>query len=251
MGAARAELNTQVARALGLLGRFEEASSLLDDVESGGADHIPVVQIRLLLERGRLIRSSGDPAAAKVLFRDALAVAQQVGEEFLAVDAAHMLALVDPDRSEYWIDLALGVVAAAADPRTRRWAGSLHNNAGWACHDAGQYTAALRQFEAALDAYSRHGNSEQVRVARWALARALRSLGRFDEALDIQQQLNEQGPVDGYVHEELAELLLATGRQQESRQHAARAAALLGADDWFTSNEPERLARLVRLGSGG
>ena len=110
-----------------------------------------------------------------------------------------MLAIADRARADHWTNEALRIVTTSADPRTRRWAGSLHNNAGWARHDAGDYAAALAEFEAAQSAYEVHGTAEQVRVARWAVARALRSLARFDEAMAIQLQLAEQGPADGYV----------------------------------------------------
>ena len=156
-----------------------------------------------------------------------------------------MLAIADSSRSDEWTQAALGVTEATGDPRTRRWAGSLHNNLGWSRHDQGDHTGALEQFQRALDAYRIDGSPEQVRVARWAVARALRSLGRYDEALAIQQQLID-GPEDGYVSEEFAELLLATGRTRESRPYFARAAQLLASDPWF--DEPDRLARLADLG---
>ena len=66
------------------------------------------------------------------------------------------------------------------------------------------------------------------------MARALRSLGRFEPALAIQQQLVD-GPKDGDVSEELAELLLATGRAPEARPHFARAAHLVAATGGPTS----------------
>ena len=91
---------------------------------------------------------------------------------------AHMLVIVDRDRADEWTELALHLVAAAEDPRAARWAGSLHNNSGWARHDAGDYAGALTEFEAALTAHSAHGTAEQQRVAHWAVARALRSTAR-------------------------------------------------------------------------
>ena len=94
------ELTTQLARALGLQGRFDDAAALLDTVAAIGAALPPVVRVRLALERGRVLHSAGDPAAAVGQFRDALALADGIGEDFLAVDAAHMLAIADRDRAE-------------------------------------------------------------------------------------------------------------------------------------------------------
>ncbi len=73
----------------------------------------------------------------------------------------------------------------------------------------------------------------------------------FDEALDIQLRLAEQGPADGYVSEELAELLLATGDKVGAAEHAATANRLLGADSWFAEYESGRLDRLRQLAEGG
>ena len=268
---ARAEVQTQLARALGLQGRYDDALKILDAVVAGienaepatdaeggqpgsqaesgpsATPPPPIVVIRVALERGRVLNSSGKPADSVELFAQALQVARSAGEDFLAVDAAHMLAIADRARAEHWTNEALRQVSTSTDPRTRRWAGSLHNNAGWARHDAGDFAAALAEFEAAQYAYETHGTAEQVRVARWAVARALRSLARFDEAMAIQQQLVEQGPPDGYVQEEIAELCLASGRPDEARQHAAAAVELLGSDSWFTEYESGRWERLRRI----
>lgn len=262
---ARAEVQTQLARALGLQGRYDDALKILDAIlDAIEPDHpatavpggpsaasatrtAPVMVVRVALERGRVLNSSGKPADSVELFTQALDAARGAGEDFLAIDAAHMLAIADRARAEHWTNEALRMVTASTDPRTRRWAGSLHNNAGWARHDAGDYAAALTEFEAAQSAYDMHGTAEQARVARWAVARALRSLARFDEALAIQQQLVEQGPADGYVQEELAELCLATGRPDEAQQHAAAAVELLCSDSWFSEYESGRWERLRRI----
>jgi Flp pilus assembly protein TadD len=86
-------------------------------------------------------------------------------------------------------------------------------------------------------------------MAQWAVARGLRSLRRYDEALAIQQDLAGKVDSDGYVQEELGELMLAMGRSDEARPHFARAHAVLSQDEWLASNEPTRLARLAELGA--
>ncbi|MDQ4046296.1 MAG: hypothetical protein M3127_02890, partial [Actinomycetota bacterium] len=57
----RAELATQLGRAIGLQGRFEEADALLDSLD--GEDE-PTIGIRIVLERGRILNSSGHPQMA-------------------------------------------------------------------------------------------------------------------------------------------------------------------------------------------
>ena len=63
----RAELATQLGRAIGLQGRYEEADALLDSVDGDE----PTVGVRMLLERGRVLNSSGHAAMAVPLFEQA------------------------------------------------------------------------------------------------------------------------------------------------------------------------------------
>lgn len=63
-------------------------------------------------------------------------------------------------------------------------------------------------------------------------------------------QLNERGESDHYVHEELAENLLALGCTDEAQPHFATAYRGLSADEWLVEHEPVRLQRLQELGQG-
>jgi hypothetical protein len=166
----RAELRTQVARALGLQARYPEADALLDSIEADGSEPRAAVRTRIALERGRLRNSAGDPAAAVPLFADAARIAESAGLDFLHVDALHMLAIADTAHSESWVARALDRLEGLTDPRTLRWRVSLHNNRGWSRFDAGDLEAALEDFEAALDAAERFGTSQQVRWANEAIA---------------------------------------------------------------------------------
>lgn len=196
------ELRTQQARALGLAGRGDEADALLAAIDSEDL----VVRTRVALERGRRLNSSGRPAEAVPLFADGLDLAQAAGDDFLAVDALHMLAIADGERSAEWAARGVALAETSADTRTHRWLIALHNNLGWLHHDAGRYPDALAEFEAADAAAQAHGSTEQQQIAHWAIARALRSLGRRDEARAIQQRLLELRPDDEYVLEELEAL---------------------------------------------
>jgi tetratricopeptide (TPR) repeat protein len=253
--AAADEARTQLARSVGLQGRFAEGHSLLDtvDLDHPAADR---VRVRSCLERGRLHRSSGDSAAAIPPFAAAWDLARALGEDGLAVDAAHMLALVDaPPGEAAWHTRALDLADASSDPDARRWRGSLWNNIGWARFEAGDLDGALAAFEAALAARREQGKPRETRVAEWCVARCLRVLGQPADALVILRRLALEtaaagDPEDGYGEEETAECLLALGRDDEAQPHFARAAELLGEDAWLVEHEPDRLARLKRLGAG-
>ena len=122
---------------------------------------------------------------------------------------------------------------------------------GWARHEAGDYDEALSLFQVALEERRREGTANQVRIARWCVARCLRSLGRLEQALAEQQalaaELEAEGDVDGYVDEELGECLLALGRSDEARPYFSHAYAELSGNSEIRANEPERLERLRSL----
>lgn len=162
----KAELATQLGRAIGLQGRFEEADELLDSID--GEDE-PTIGVRILLERGRVLNSSGHAAMAVPLFEQAAELGDHLGEEFLAVDALHMLAIADSAHAETWTRSALEYASTAHDPCARRWMVALHNNLGWTLHAAGRLTEALVEFQLAEQWAERVGTPAQQEYARAAI----------------------------------------------------------------------------------
>lgn len=162
----KAELATQHGRAIGLQGRYEEADALLDSVDG---EEEPTVGVRILLERGRVLNSSGHAAMAVPLFEQAAELGDHLGEEFLAVDALHMLALADSAHAELWTRSALEYASTAHDPHTRRWMVALHNNLGWTFHGAGRFAQALVEFQLAEQWAERAGTPAQQQAAREAI----------------------------------------------------------------------------------
>lgn len=246
------QLLTQIARSQGLQRRYDEARATLRGVRERLTEAPSTAHVRWFLERGRVNNSSGDPAGAKPDFDAAWRLAQSLSLDGLAVDAAHMIAIAAPDEALVWNQRAIDLATTSKDPDARRWLGSLHNNLGWTHHDAGRFDEALAHFELALAARIEAEQPARVFVARWAVARGKRSLGRLEEALAEQQALQAdraaaEQPEDGYVSEELGELLLALGRADESKPHFAKAFELLGADPWLQKNKADRLARLKEL----
>jgi tetratricopeptide (TPR) repeat protein len=249
----RAELLTQIARTLGLQQKFDEAQRVLDEVDGLLADGPARPRIRCLLERGRVLNSSGSPDRARPLFVEAWEQAQQAGEDSLAVDAAHMVAIVEEGQAALdWNLKALHLAETSSQERAREWLGSLYNNIGWTYHDMGQYEVALDTFQKALRQRETEGDASSIRIARWCVARALRSLGRVEEALAMQQALLEEaaalGEKPGYTYEELGECLLLLDRPAEARPYFAQAYDVLSQDPWLSRNESERLTRLKELG---
>lgn len=249
----RAELLTQIARTQALQRRFEDAHRTLDGVEPLLPSASERARIRYVLERGRTLNSSGRQDEARPLFEVALQLAQERGEDFYVVDAAHMIAIVEtPDGSLEWNLRAIELARSSADGRARGWLGSLYNNLGWTYHDLGRFEDALATFQQGLTWQQEAGKEREARIASWTVARALRSLGRFEEALARQEEnlreLQQSGERDGYTEEEIGECLLALGRGEEAAGHFARAHTILSEDPWLTEAEPERLRRLAALG---
>jgi tetratricopeptide (TPR) repeat protein len=248
-----AQLLTQIARAEGLQRKFAEAHATLDTAQRLIDRGHTQAQIRYLLERGRVFNSSKQVDQAWPLFLEAWELAAAQRQDLYAIDAAHMLAIVaPPDQKLVWNLKALALAERAPDPRARKWMGSLYNNIGWAYHEQGEYERALELFQKALNYREAQGGAPEIRVARWCVGRALRSLGRLAEAQQIQQvllrEIEHSGATDGYVFEELAECALALGQTNEAKKYFARAYAELSQDPWLAESEPERLRRLKELG---
>lgn len=167
-----AELTTQLARAIGLQGRYDEAAVLLIDLE----DAAQVVGVRVLLESGRLMNSSGHPDAATGLFRQAATIAQRAKLLFLQVDALHMLAIADPTGAEVWTSQAADLAEVSPDPRIRRWLVSLHSNLGWYRLEASDPSAALESFTEASRWANLVGTDDQRTWAAEAIAECTAAL---------------------------------------------------------------------------
>lgn len=198
-------LLTQAARALGLQSRFDDALTLLAELRADG----PEVAVRVLLERGRVLRSSGDADAARPLFRAAVDAADAAGLDELAVDALHMVALTLAGRARLaCTQEALARARASEQPGARAWAASLLNNLGMAHADLGEWPLALGAFERALDERRRGSDDAATYATRWTVGWALRNLDRRDEALAVQRalraDLDAAGLSDEYVDRELA-----------------------------------------------
>jgi tetratricopeptide (TPR) repeat protein len=248
------ELRTQIARALGLQGRFEEAHAELDSVEKalGPGDGTPAVRIRLLLERGRALNSSKQPDKARPLFLKAweLGVAGRIDEH--AVDAAHMIAIVAPEaEKDAWNRKAMEFAEKSEDAKAKRWLGALYNNMGWDAFDRGDFAEALALHEKGLAWHeARDPKSRGTRIAKWSVAKQIRALGRPEEALARQRALLEEyavlGEEDGFVFEEIAECLLALGKGDEARPWFRKALGKLEAIDWVREDRA-RIERLRKL----
>jgi tetratricopeptide (TPR) repeat protein len=241
----KAEVLTQLARVEGLRGNFDEGERLVDE-SAALAGSSAAARARVLLERGRLRRSGGDPLAALPLFEEAFTVARDAGEDWLAADAAHMAALAAPDQAGMIAWTRRGIELASGLPEAAYWLGPLLNNLGWTHYEAGEHEAALDAFQRALAAREREpARQAEIEIARYAVGKTLRALVRPAEAAVLLEQAvawaEGVGKPDGWFHEELAEDYAALGREEEAREQARLALPLLlEADPSFASDDTRR-----------
>lgn len=230
-------LHTQIARTWGLRRDFERARAILASIEPrlGSAGLEP--RVRHALELGRsYVSMTHSPEArtpentelARRAYLQAIDLAREAGLDNLAIDAMHMMVLVDSDPEDQirWNRQALEVARASSQPDARRWEGSLLNNLGCAYWELGRNEDALVQFQKALELRERAGQPVGIRIAHWMVAKTLRLLGRTDEALAIQQRLEAEWAAanepDPYVWEELELLHRARGEDSLADQYAAK-----------------------------
>jgi tetratricopeptide (TPR) repeat protein len=133
-----------------------------------------------------------------------------------------------PTASWRWTER--GIELAEAEEGARYWIGPLLNNLGWEHYEAGEFAVAL---------------------ARYAVGKTLRALGRADEAIRQLEQAvewaDDHGAPDGWFHEELALAYESAGRTDDARSQAHRAIPLLERDDPSFGGHQERRERVDAL----
>lgn len=234
-------LRTQIARTHGLRRDFARALQVLDEMAPELPQASAEVQVRHALERGRARVSAThrpgsvtaeDRAAAGADYQRAAALAQAAGLDGLAVDALHMMAVVDtaPADQERWYREALAVAHASSRPEAARWEAPLQHGLGLALHAQDRLDTALVAFQAALDVRARGPQAGATRVATWMVAWTLRGLQRLEEALALQERLRDEndaaGQPDLHVFEELGHLYEALGRPEDAEAARERLVAL-------------------------
>jgi tetratricopeptide (TPR) repeat protein len=230
-------LQTQIARTYGLRRDFPQAREILAEIEPQVQNAGAETKVRYYLELGRTYCSATHPAEsqtgeAKELARSAYMRAAELAQseklDGLAIDALHMMTFVDtaPEEQLEWNRKAVALMQASSQPSARKWAGSLHNNTGYALYLLGRYAEALLEFKLALAAHEQGGNPQSIRIAHWMIAWTLRALGQLNEAVEIQLRLEREcdqaGEPDPYVFEELELLYKALNNAEKAGYYAAR-----------------------------
>ena len=221
---------TQIARSQGIRGALDRAHATLDEAAQVLQDEESIGRVRYLLERGRCYNSAGLPEQACEAFHEAFELAKARNADFYAIDAAHMLGIAETaDEALAWNLRAIKMAERTRSERAKGWRGPLYNNVGWVYFESGDYEKALAYFR--KNAAFRRAREDDDRFARYSEGKALRMLEEYDKALVIQYALaasyKKENREDGFVHEEIAEILWAIGSKDAAKKHFARAYELL------------------------
>ena len=210
----RIVVQTQIARALGLQGKFDEAHALLGSLAPVGA----LDRAWLEIELGRVFNSqTGDARLSVPHFEAATSITKDWPDdenlylaEHVYIDSLHMMGVIVqmPQSAAVFNYEAIEAALECKTDSGRRWLPSLYNNLGWEEIGADNYEAALAAFEKSLE-WARHfGEDRRIFPARYAVAHTHRIAGRSALALEqfsqLQKDLLAAGRSDQYVAAELA-----------------------------------------------
>ncbi len=244
-----AQLLTQISRAQGLQGKFEEAHATLDRVEKMLTVNLRVARVRYYLERGRVFNSSHHSDQAMPLFMYAYELAAQISENKLVIDALHMVAIAEKDPNKQ-INWNLKAIAMAEENiNSRDWLWALYNNIGESYLAIRNYESARLYFHKLVDLQKEKGEPDIYTLKDEA--RAIRLSGNATEAMaiiePIFEKLRSENKDDGWIREEMAENLYALDEKKKAKPHFIKAYELLSNEDYCIRNEQDKLEHLKQM----
>jgi tetratricopeptide (TPR) repeat protein len=226
------------ARCYSLAGDLAKGQMWLERAQDRANVAEPRGWARTQLVGGIYQRERGDRLAALDTFAQLYDYCRIEALNSEAIDAAHHAALVAPLEAQVsWAHQGLAAARAAGD---ERWQAILWNNLGSTLEEQGRFEEMLEAYQQARVFHRRTGGPRQSLIADWAVGRALRRLGRTEEAWTLMAdalvradglQVASPGPASlewvGYVHWELGELASLRDDRDLARHHLSRALDVL------------------------
>jgi tetratricopeptide (TPR) repeat protein len=251
------ELLVQLARSQTAQKKILDARLNLNAAEKllneAGAIFTVAIKIKWLQESGRLFILEKTPSQARLVFVEALTLAENSGEDHHAVELAQLMAVIEPQKTQQdWIVKAIQLAERSPQQKAKNCLGSLYASLGWKLYDLHQYEKSLEIFQKSLSHLKMHGTQREVFVAQWSAGKVLRVMGRVEAALLVQKSLLSElgigGAQDGRLYEELAECLQSLNRSDEAQLYFELAYRELSNDEWVNDNQPVKLKRMKDLG---
>ena len=254
--AAQVEALTQIARVFVLQGKLKEAKDFLNYADSLlkdlSVEDALKPQVRIFLEEGRVYGLSMFPDRALEYFRKAWDLSFENRRlDSLAIDAAYMISVTLPSKQgKTWLKGALDLAEHAdASPTAKKWRAHLYMRFGWQEFDVRNFATALEYFDKALENADRDDVFLQ-RTLRWCRARVLRSLGKFNEAMVMQNEifsdLAGEGVLNGHVYLELAECYQSLQDQDQASYYYELAHEKLKMSKWYSENFVNELSEILK-----
>ncbi len=251
------ELLSQKARVQGLLGKLPETNATLTKLKTLLAEQNEPqknqrAQIRFFIEQGRFLGLSMSKSHSIAFFAQAMEQATKSGEFYFAVEAALMLSVSQPPKSQYeWLKKAIQIAETSGDEQAKLWLSILYTMEAWHVYDLRRFEEALVSFEKALARPQSPQDATRITTIKWSIGLTLRTLNRVQEALDLQRKLMEEltavGKINGYVLLEIAECLQLLGNHDEARTYFESAYKELSLNGWYADNKGLELNRIQRL----
>ncbi len=256
LSATSPEALAQLARVQGLQGNLSGARETIElarkAIFESGQPVDKRSELRWNLEQGRILCLMMTPAKALNFFTSAWLQAQELGEVYFSIDAALMLSIIRPPKFQNeWLQKAIELAENADIPQAKMWQAQLYTMDGWHSFDFRQYDKALASFEKAFAKSLSVNSDAKTYTIQWCVGRALRALGRSEEALAIQKSLQTKmsatGRASGHVVLEIAENMQVMGNTEEAKQYFEQAYNELSGDGWYSDNKASELSRMHYL----
>lgn len=253
------QMLSRLAVAQALQKKFKLAHKTLDKAENELTPEQALVQVRLLLERGRVFIIAYDFKAALPHVKKCYQLSKKYKLEMYAIDAAHMMPVIVNNVKDKikWNKIAINIAEKSRNKKeAKEWIKILHQAIGLNYIEAKQYKKALLSFKKSKQLVEKSGPKILAIGAKIGIAKSLRLLNQIDDALDIQIKLIKDcnilknknlHPIEinlfyGWIYEELAELHL-----KKVMEFSPLAYQHLSKDPWHIKNVPARLARMQKL----
>lgn len=229
----RARCDHSLAESARRVGRFDDATTLLDAALAGfrlagdDAGAAAVLQVS-----GTVAAQRGDPELARRRYEESLAIRTRLGDEAGVAALDNNLGIVARQQgdAEAARDYALRALALYTKLGDRRRIGNCQVTLAWMDTMAGDHASAQRRCEEAIRLAREVGDRLNLAIAQNNLGDALRDLGRLDEsgeayaaAVETYRDLNDLGPLMALL-EDVAILAVRRGDHDQ-------AFTLVGASD--------------------